>query len=143
MKTLNAGTPVKSGHYFSLSTWSIHPVEKDGEQLPGAAGEKYVALSLPLAVAAAPVLGAGFLFFMPAIGFYLVAQAAMKPVANLFHKTTTEIAATMSPGLVPGEAHLTGKRAEGEVAKAEAATGEERELDALQAKIDAKRTPKS
>ena len=141
MKTLSAGTPVKSGHYFSLQNWTIQPVERDGDVLPGESNEKWIPLSLPLAVAAAALLGAGFLMFLPAIGFYLVAAAAVRPVTNLFQKTTTEIAATMGPGLVPGEAHLTGKRAEGE--KVEGAAGEEKELDALQAEIDARRTPRS
>jgi hypothetical protein len=142
MKTLNAGTPVKSGHYFSLKTWTVHAVPHDGEALPGARDERWVAMPLAVAVAAAPLLGAAFLMFLPAIGFYLVAAAAVKPVTNLFRKTTTELAATMSPGLVPGEAHLTGKKGE-EVATKEGAAGESRELDALQAEIAAKRTPKA
>jgi hypothetical protein len=136
MKTLNAGTPVKSGYYFSLKSWTVHPMAHDGEQLPGERDERWIRLSLPLAVAAAPLLGAGFLMFMPAIGFYLVVMAAVRPVTALFRKTTTELAATMSPGLVAGEAHLTGKRGAEEAAN-EAIAGEERELDDLQAEIDA------
>jgi hypothetical protein len=77
--------------------------------------------------------------FMPAIGFYLTAKAVTRPVVMAFRRSTTELAATMSPGLVPGEAHLTGKKGEAEAG----AAAESRELDALQAEIDAKRTPKS
>ena len=145
MTKLNAGTPVKSGYYFSLKSWTLHPMERDGEPLPGKYGEQWIPLSLPLAVIAAPLLGAGFLMFMPAIGFYLTAKALARPVVNVFRTSTTELAATMSPGLVPGEAHLTGKRAEegGEAAEATAPSAEERELDALQSAIDAKRSRKS
>jgi hypothetical protein len=143
MKTLNARTPVKGGYYFSLKTWTIQPVANDGELLAGEAGEKFIPMSLPLAVLAAPLLGAAFLMFMPFIGFYLVAMAAARPITNLFQKTTTELAATMSPGLVPGAAYLTGKAGEKEVAKVEGAAGEERELDALEAEIDERRTPKA
>jgi hypothetical protein len=141
MKTLNAQSPVKSGYYFSLDRWTVQPVAKDGELLAGDPGERFVAISLPLAVAAAPILGAGFLMFMPAIGIYLLAVAAARPVTRLFHRTTSELAATMSPGLVPGEAHLTGKTG----AEAAAAVGrsEERELDALQAEIDARRAKRA
>jgi hypothetical protein len=142
MKTLNARTPVKSGYYFSLKTWTIQPVAKDGELLAGELDEQFIPMSLPLAVAAAPLLGAGFLMFMPAIGFYLVAMAAARPITNLFHKTTTELAASMSPGLVPGEAYLTGKAGEKEVAKVEGAA-EERELETLQARIDERRAPRA
>lgn len=139
MTKLNAGTPVKSGYYFNLQSWTIHPMEADGELLPGDAGEQWIPLSLPLALAAAPVLGAGFLMFMPFIGFYLTARALAKPVVAVFQKTGTELAATMSPGMVPGEAHLTGKKGEAEVA----AKAEDAELDALQAEIDANRKPKA
>lgn len=140
MTTLNAGTPVKSGYYFNLATWTLHPMEQDGEALPGGAEDRWIPLSLPLVVIAAPLLGAGFLMFMPAIGFYLTAKALVRPVVNVFHRSTEQLAATMSPGLVPGEAHLTGKDA-GEDAKAE--TAEDRELDALQKEIDEKRTPRA
>jgi hypothetical protein len=140
MTKLNAGTPVKSGHYFSMKSWTILPVEHDGEVLPGEAGEQWIPMPLALAVAAAPMLGAGFLMFMPFIGFYLTAKALTRPVVNLFHKSTTELAATMSPGLVPGEAYLTGKAGEkNEEAKG---TAEEKELDSLQAEIDFRRNNK-
>ena len=137
MTKLNAGTPVKSGHYFSLKSWTILPVEHDGELLPGAAGEQWVPMPLAVAVAAAPMLGAGFLMFMPFIGFYLTAKALTRPVVRIFSKSTTELAATMSPGMVPGEAYLTGKAGE----KKDEAKGsaEAKELDALQAEIDARR----
>jgi hypothetical protein len=136
MTKLNAGTPVKSGHYFSLKSWTILPVEHDGELLPGAAGEQWVPMPLAVAVAAAPMLGAGFLMFMPFIGFYLTAKALTRPVVRIFSKSTTELAATMSPGMVPGEAYLTGKAGEKKESKG---TAEEKELDALQAEIDARR----
>jgi hypothetical protein len=138
MKTLNAGTPVKSGHYFNLSNWSVVPVENDGEQLPGGRDEKYVALPLAAAVIAAPALGAAFLMFMPLIGFVMFGKALARPVVKVFHKASEELAATMSPGLVPGEAHLTGKAAE----KKEGEKAEEKELAALQAEIDERRTPR-
>jgi hypothetical protein len=140
MKTLSARSPVKSGYYFSLKAWGIQPVEKDGGVLAGEADEKFLPISLPLAVALAPLLGAAFLMFMPFVGFYLVAEALARPVTSLFHRTTTELAATMSPGLVPGEAHLTGRK--GAQVAAEAPSAEELELDALQAQIDALRGPR-
>jgi hypothetical protein len=144
MTKLNAGTPAKSGHYFNLSSWTLHGVETDGEQLPGEAGERWLPVSLPVAVALAPLLGAAFLMFLPAIGFFLVAKAFAQPVVQLFHRSTEELVATMSPGLVPGEAHLTGKRGGGTaVEEAARAAAEDRELDALQAQIDARRASRS
>jgi hypothetical protein len=139
MTKLNAGTPVKSGYYFGLKSWSVHPVANDGEKLPGDASEQWVAVSMPMVLVAAPLLGAGFLMFMPFIGFYMTAKGLARPIAGAFRKSTTEIAATMSPGLVPGEAHLTGKRAETTPEESKGPTAEERELDALQKEIDARR----
>jgi hypothetical protein len=139
VKTLSAGTPVKSGHYFNLTSWHLHPVENDGEQLPGARDERWIALPLAIAVLAAPLLGAAFLMFMPAIGFYLVARALAQPVLRVFHRSTEQLAATMAPQMMAGEAHLTGA-AGGE--RAEGATTEEKELDALQAEIDERRAPR-
>jgi hypothetical protein len=143
MTKLDAGTPVKSGYYFSLRHWTLQPVETDGEVLPGERGEQWVPMSLPVAVAAAPLLGAAFLMFMPAIGFYLTAKALARPLQSAFRKSTTELAATMSPGMVPGEAYLTGKRAEGGAEEKPAAGEKSPELEALQAEIDAKRGPKA
>jgi hypothetical protein len=139
MTKLDAGTPVKSGYYFSLKSWTLQPVETDGEILPGEHGEQWIPMSLPVAVAAAPILGAAFLMFMPAIGFYLTARALSRPVVNLFQKSTAELAATMGPGLVPGESYLTGKPGEAAPADGEKTP----ELEALQAEIDAKRGPKA
>ena len=137
MTKLNAGTPVKRGYYFSMKNWSVNPVEKDGTILQGEAGEKFIPVPLPVAVMLAPVIGAVFLMFMPFIGFYLVGQRALQPVARMFKKSTTEIAASMSPGLQPGTAHLTGRAGE---KKAE--EGESKELSSLEQEIAAKRGEK-
>lgn len=135
MTELRGGTQVKKGYYFNLQRWSLHPVARDGEQLPGPAAEVYWHLPLLAAVVLAPVMGAAFLMFLPFIGFYLVAQAIAGRVARLFGRSATEIAATMTPGWQPGEAHLTGKRADAEeAAKGPAAQDELSELEAEIAK---------
>ena len=137
MTKLNAGTPVKRGYYFSMKNWSVNPVEKDGTVLAGEKGEQFIPVPLVVAVMLAPVLGAAFLMFMPFIGFYLTAQTALRPVARMFKKSTTEIAASMSPGLQPGTAHLTGRPGEKKAEGAEA-----KELTALEKEIAAKRAEK-
>jgi hypothetical protein len=137
MAKLNAGTPVKRGYYFSMKHWSVNPIEKDGTVLHGEADEKFIPVPLPVAVMLAPVLGAVFLMFMPLIGFYLVGQRALQPVARMFRKSTAEIAASMSPGLQPGEAHLAGRRG---AKKADA--GENDSLAALEQEIAARRAEK-
>jgi hypothetical protein len=139
MTKLNAGTPVKRGYYFSMKHWSVNPIEKDGTVLNGEKGEQFIPVPLPVAVMLAPVLGAVFLMFMPFIGFYLVGQTALRPVVRMFKKSTTELAASMSPGLQPGEAHLTGRPGE-KTEKTEG--GENKELSTLEQEIAAKRGEK-
>ena len=114
MTTLHGGTRVKRGYYFDMRHWAFHAVARDGELLPGASGAAYFHAPLPVVFAIAPLMGAAFLVFLPFIGFYLALQAALRPVARLFRRSATEMAATVSPGWRPGEAHLTGRRAEAE-----------------------------
>ena len=112
MTTIAAGTLVKKGYYFSTKSWSLQPVPADGAALPGEAGETYLQIPLLLAFAAAPVMGAAFLMFLPFIGFYLAGTAAVRPVARVFRRSARELAATVQPGWAPGEAHLAGRSAE-------------------------------
>lgn len=140
MARLNGGTRVKKGYYFHMRRWALHAVPRDGEALPGAATEGYFHAPLPVVLTIAPLMGAAFLVFLPFIGFYLVGQAAVRPVARVFRRSATEVAATVRPGWQPGEAHLTGRRAEGEhdgeEARKEAPPGE---LSELEREIAAKR----
>ena len=114
MTKLSAGMNASNGYWFSTRTWTLHPVSKDGEKLPGAAGETYVRIPLLLAFVVAPLMGAAFLVFLPFIGFYLALSALVRPITKLFRRSADELAATVSPGWAVGEAHLTGKRNEGE-----------------------------
>jgi len=113
MTMIDAGTRVRKGYYFSAKSWTLHPMPLDGEALPGEAGEKYLHVPLLLAFVVAPVMGAAFLMFLPFVGFYLAISASLRPVTRGFRRSAEEVAATMAPGWAPGEAHLTGKRAEG------------------------------
>ncbi|MGZ6079058.1 MAG: hypothetical protein ACXWK6_14795 [Myxococcaceae bacterium] len=112
MTTISAGTRVERGYYFNTKTWMLQNVAQDGEMLPGASQEKYLVVPVLLALVVAPLMGAAFLMFLPFVGIALTAQAAFRPVARLFGRSATELAATLQPGLQPGEAHLTGKPAD-------------------------------
>lgn len=107
-----AGNSVPSGYYWNPKKWSVTPVAKDGDVLPGEAGEKFVKVSLPLAIAAAPVLGGLFVVFLPFIGFGLTAYALANKLAGGAKRSAAELASTVTPGWRPGEAHLTGKPGE-------------------------------
>ncbi len=112
MTRIEAGARASKGYYFSAKHWALHPVAHDGEALPGEPGERYLRVPLLLALLVAPVMGAAFLMFLPFVGFYLALSAALRPVTAGFRASAEGVAATMAPGWAPGEAHLTGARAE-------------------------------
>jgi len=134
MTMIAAGTQVRKGYYFSMKSWTLHPVPADGAALPGTAGEEYLRVPLLVAFAVAPVMGAAFLMFLPFIGFYLAGTAAVRPVAGVFGRSASELAATVQPGWAPGEAHLAGRRGEmgGDAAR-------DARLDRLEREIAARR----
>jgi hypothetical protein len=142
MTTHGGNDTVKSGYYFNSATWTITPVAQDGDRLPAGAGTCHPVPTV-VALLATPVLGLAFLVFLPFIGFLLTFKAALSPIAGLVHGTAGSVAATMSPGWQPGEAHLTGKRGEHpsveEKGPPAAARDEGGELEDLQREIERRR----
>ncbi len=134
------GTAVRSGYYWNPKAWSVTPVERDGGVLPGARDAHYVRVSVWAVLLLLPVLGGLFVVFLPFIGFALTFYAAARPVTRMFRRHAEGLAATVTPGWQPGEAHFTGKRTEErtEEQKGPPAEGEAR-LDDLQREIDEKR----
>jgi len=137
MTRYESNATVKSGYYFNPITMNVVPVARDGERLPNEKGT-WFAIPTVAALALTPILGALFLMFLPAIGFVLVAEAAGKRIAGAFSASAGELAATMAPGWVPGEAHLTGKAADEKKAK-ESANPQDERLAAIEKEIEAKR----
>ncbi len=138
MTFVEAGSRVRKGYYFSANSWTLTPMAADGAVLPGAGGEKYLRVPLLLAFALAPLMGAAFLMFLPMIGFYLAANALLvRPVVGLFRTSAREVAATVAPTWVPGEAHLSGERPDEKAGEGEPARDEH--LDRLQGEIESKR----
>jgi hypothetical protein len=139
MTTYAGGNLVKSGYYIDPTTFTFANIEKDGGKLPGSAKTSWMRVPVLAVLAAAPVLGGLFVVALPFIGFGLTAYAITKKLGGSAREGAREIAATMSPGLVPGEAHLTGKRAETDAADAAEAGAE---VEALAKEIEEKRAAK-
>jgi len=140
MTKMTAGSSVRNGYWLNLKTWTLHPVARDGEALPGSFGETYVRVPLLLAFVLTPVIGLAFVMFLPFIGFYLTLRTAMEPIVRIFRHSAGELASTMTPGWQPGEAHLTGKRAEeASVEEKGPPAAEGAELEKLQKEIEEKR----
>jgi hypothetical protein len=137
MAKYTGGTMVKGGYYWNPRSWAVEVVPSEGGRLPESSAA-YVKVAFPLLFVIVPVLGALFLMFLPLIGFALFAYAIVRKVTGGAKEAATDLAATVSPGWVPGEAHLTGKPGE---EKAGAATPSE-ELARLEKEIAAKRNEK-
>jgi succinate dehydrogenase/fumarate reductase flavoprotein subunit len=138
MTRYESNAAVKSGYYFNPVTMSVVPVARDGERLPN---EKGIWISVPTfaALALTPILGALFLMFLPMIGFVLCGEAAGKKLVGAIRGGAGELAATMAPGMLPGEAHLTGKGADEDAKAKEAAAPEAERLAKLEQEISEKR----
>ena len=137
MTTMNGGAAVKGGYYLSKSHWEIFPIQRDGERLPGPVAEHYVKLPTAAVFLLMPVLGGLMVVFLPFIGLYLTAKAALSPLVGMFRRSAQDLAATVTPGWQPGEAHFTGKRPE-EKAN-DKAPSKQVDLEQLAKEIQAKR----
>jgi hypothetical protein len=137
--TLQGNQAAPSGSYLNSSSWAIEPLANDGDRLPAGPGT-WRRLPTLLALLATPVMGLAFLVFLPLIGILLTLRAALAPAAGLAGNSAVDLAATLSPGWQPGEAHLTGKREEHdrvETQEPPAATGQD--LEALHREVEQKR----
>jgi hypothetical protein len=133
-----SGSAVKSGYYLNAIRWHVEPIAKDGDRLPEGKGE-WMKVSTPVALALVPILGATFLMFMPMIGFALFLQAMASPILKVFNRSAADLAATVSPGWQPGEAHFTGKSPENVGVEEKGPTTNDARLDALEREISEKR----
>jgi hypothetical protein len=119
------GTKVSGGYYWNARGWNVEVVPQEGGTLP-AGGARYVKIPFPLLFVVVPVMGLLFLVFLPLVGFGLLAYAIARRIAAPVRRGAAELASTLQPGMVPGEAHLTGKKAEEQAADAKAPEAIER-----------------
>ncbi|MGZ6079059.1 MAG: hypothetical protein ACXWK6_14800 [Myxococcaceae bacterium] len=137
MKTYAGADQVTRGYYLAPSTLNFTNVDKDGSRLPGGRDARWVRVPAPLVLAAAPVLGGLFVVTLPFIGVGLIAWALARALTGGARQGVREIAATVVPPFVPGEAHLSGKRAED--GTVEGAAEKDVHLEDLEQVISAKR----
>ena len=143
MTTSIGGTAVRSGYYWNLGKWEVIPIERDGGLLPGGRGDKFLRLPVLAVLLLLPMLGGLFVVFLPVIGFVLAFQAAARPIVGLFRKSAAELASTVTPGWAPGEAHLTGKRAEKGAEEGQVPPRADERLEKLEQEIEARRNERS
>ena len=133
--THESGSAVLSGYYFNPAGWHVEPIATDGDRLPSGRGS-WMRVPTLAALLLVPVLGAAFLIFLPLIGFVVALQALASPVLKAFRGSATDLAATVSPGWQPGEAHFTGMRSESAGVEEKGPTASGDALEALAAEIE-------
>ncbi len=136
--TYQSGSAVRSGYYFNAARWHVEPVANDGGKLPEVPGS-WIKVPTAVALLLVPILGATFLMFLPLVGFIMLFRAIGESVVGVFRTSAADLAATMSPGWQPGEAHFTGKRPEHAGVEEKGPTHRGDALDALAAEIERRR----
>jgi len=109
MARFNGGSRVPGGYYWNPRHWSVTPVEKDGEKLPGTSSDRYLRVHWLVALLLAPLLGGLFVVFLPFIGFAMFFQWVFLKVTGSAREGARDLAATVNPGWRPGEVHMTGR----------------------------------
>jgi hypothetical protein len=137
--TYESGSAVLSGYYFNPAGWHVEPIANDGDRLPATLSGSWMRVPTAAALLLVPMLGAGFLIFLPLIGFLVTLQAAAAPVVRMFRSSATELAATVTPGWQPGEAHFTGKASENAGVEEKGPSASRDALDALAEEIERRR----
>lgn len=127
---------VRSGYYLNPASWHIEPVAAEGGRLPAG---RWIRIPTAAALALVPILGGLFLVFLPFIGIVLTLRALASEMVKALHGPATELAATMSPGWRPGEAHFTGKRPENAGVEEKGPTPEGERLEAVAREIERRR----
>ncbi len=140
MAKYSGGNLVHGGYYWNPRAWSVTPIPDEGSMLPGGSADHYVKIPILAALALMPLVGGLFVVFLPFIGFALTFYAIARKLAGGAKRRAEELAATVAPGWVPGEAHLTGKRSEKDGEKGAPARDER--LEKLEKEIEEKRGEK-
>ena len=133
------GSSVPGGYYWNPRHWSITPVAKDGERLPGSSSDRYLRIHGLVALLLAPILGGLFVVFLPFIGFAMLFHWAFLKVTGSAREGARDLAATVTPGWRPGEAHMTGRAMDGKREELPAGGAGEKALEDVTAEVARKR----
>lgn len=110
MTRYESNTTVGGGYYFNTTSWTLHSVDGEHGELPGASGTRWVKLPTLLMIAAAVVVSLAFVLFIPVVGLVLfgvvVGGALLRSVRGLAVRGVEAFAHLFAPQWSPGEAWL-------------------------------------
>ncbi len=107
MTYYKVGDTVRKGYYVNRDSFELLTVERDGAVLSGKADGRYLRVPWVALLILAPVLGATFVFFLPAVGFVMVGYYIALGLYRLAARGVSSVAALAVSGFAPGEATLT------------------------------------
>jgi hypothetical protein len=110
MATYKGGTKVNHGFYWSTQAWDMAMAPAEGFVLPGTPERSYFRIPTVLFLLMAPAMGALYVFFLPLVGFALLARHVARSLKTLAMDAFMGVAVAVSPQWAPGEAYLAGRR---------------------------------
>jgi hypothetical protein len=124
------GNAVKAGFYWNLKNWEMVTLSGAGGVLPGGGGDRYLKVPIVAFLFVAPVMGGLYAFFLPFIGFAMLAAFLGRKVGVAGRAAVTRVGGLVSPEWRPGEAYMAGKR--GKASDARSAEETEKKDDSAQ-----------
>ncbi len=112
MARYTGGSSVPGGYYLNPRRLTLTSVLGERGTLPGSPAEGFHRVPWPVALAAAPVLGGLYVVALPFIGIATLLGVVGERLSGSARSGARDLAATMTPGWRPGEAHLTGTAAD-------------------------------
>ena len=110
MTRYESNTQVGGGYYFNTTSWTLHAVDGERGELPGASGTRWVKLPTLLMIAAAVVVSLAFVLFIPVAGLVLfgvvVGGALLRSVRGYVVRGVEATVHLFAPQWRPGEAWL-------------------------------------
>ncbi len=142
MARYTGGSSVPGGYYLNARRFGMALVEGERGVLPGNPADHFVRVAWPVALLAAPVIGGVYVVILPFVGAAMLVRALGEKLSGTARAGARDLAATVTPGWRPGEAHLTGRATEGEAEVRGGGAGE-KALSDVAVEIEKKRREES
>ncbi len=113
MKRYLGGERISPGIYWSLKSGEFFQSPTQGVVLPGGAERHYIRVSSILVLVVGPLMGLGYVIFLPMVGIVGVLSLLARLLVQLARRTMGEAAQVTVPNWVPGVSTLVHGRRRG------------------------------
>lgn len=110
MTKRTGGNDVKAGFYWNLKKWEMVTLSGQGGTLPGKVDDQYIKVPMVAFLFVAPVMGGLYAFFLPFIGFAMLATFLARKTAAAGRGAFARVGGLVTPEWQPGESYMAGKR---------------------------------